>query len=82
MNKTIEVGETFKITATTTPTGVPAEIEWSTDSEGIKLTFNGKTATVEALEAGPAEVVAKLKDNAELVATTSITVEEKEVVEP
>lgn len=79
LTKVLEVDETFKITATTTPTGVPAVIDWTTENEDlIDLTFTGKTATVVALAPGEATVVARVSGENDLVAQTVITITEPE----
>lgn len=77
MTKTAKVGDTFKITATTKPSGVPAEILWTTADGTIDMTFTGKTATITALEPGVATVEAQLKDNKDLKAKTEITINEE-----
>lgn len=79
LTKELEVDDTFKITATTTPTGIPAEIDWTTENEDlINLTFTGKTATVVALAPGEATVVARVSGENDLVAQTVITITEPE----
>lgn len=75
MTKTLAVGETFKITATTLPSGVPAEILWTTaENTIIELSSTGKTATVIATAEGPATVTAQIQDKPELKAESKITV--------
>lgn len=75
LTKELEVDATFKITATTTPTGIPVVIDWTTENEDlINLTFTGKTATVVGLAPGEATVVARVSGENDLVAQTVITV--------
>lgn len=75
MTKSLAVGETFKITATTTPTGVPAVIDWTTAEDTIiELSSTGKTATVIASAEGTATVTAQIQDKPELTSESVITV--------
>lgn len=77
MSKSLKVGETFKITATTTPPGVESHVLWTADNEdAVDMTVSGKTATVTAKESGTVYVVAQVKDNSELRAETVIKITE------
>ena len=71
--KELVVGESFTLTATTTP--VDAEVVWSTSDETIVTVENG---TVTAISVGTATVTAK---NDTVTATCEITVKEEPVVE-
>ena len=71
--KELVVGDSFTLTATTTP--ADAQVVWSTSNEAIATVENG---TVTAISAGTATVTAQ---NDTATATCEITVKAKPVVE-
>ena len=69
--KTMQVGQTYTLTAKVLPNEASQEVTWSSSDTKVATVENGK---VTAVKAGEAVITATSKDNAEIKATCAITV--------
>jgi uncharacterized protein YjdB len=69
--KSLQVGQTYSLTAKVSPSNANQEVTWSSSDEKIVSVTNGK---ITALKVGEADITAASKENPDINATCRVTV--------